>query len=334
MANQPINYRYYLTTRRYLVLTGAAALVAVVIALVGIFPQVQASLTAWGQLQKENQAVATLQKKADELSKVQSSIAFAKADIVNQVLPAKKPLLELLTAISDAAQTTSVQTTEISLSPGSIATDSASLVAQAAAPSRTTKSGQRAKTVSKKAYDSIDVNMKVLGTLAQINQFFTLVERTAPTSILTSISLNKFNTGRESAPASPDLQRFEAEITVTTYYYTQSVTAALETPLPPITAVEEKVLAELDNFTFPTVEAQPQVRGGGLENLFGPLQTLPTLRGSSALPTLQSSPAPAQQSSLGSELEATFVQSAGAAEPPSEPTVSPLAEPVEPGTAI
>ncbi len=295
------NYRYYLTTRKYAVLAGGVVLLCIGLVVVGIVPQAQAALTLWSDWQTEKKMVAQLEKKANELSTVQSSLAFAKAETVNQVLPAKKPLLELLSAVNLAATTTQVQVADISLSPGNIATDAASLAAAPASTGKTTRKGSGAAAV-KKAYEALEVSLKVTGPLTSINQFFIQVEKTAPASILTSISLSKMQ--RQALQAADAPEQFEAKITITTYYYTQSVTAALEAPLPPITAVEEKVLAELDTFTYPTVQSQLQIQGGGLVDLFGALNQLPTLPDSAnRLPTLpsptpQPSPSPTSQVEL------------------------------------
>lgn len=257
------NYRSLLTTRRFLSLTVAVVAISVLIIFMGIIPQFQNILEVQQQVSAESKDVDALQRKAAELQELPSSSLFAQADKLNEALPSTKPLLQLLTSLQAAGTQAQVNISEVDITPGTLATESAqtsSAPSRAAAPrgARNTPS-----TPTSNAYDTLDVDLTVNGTTEQINQFFSLIERVTPLTSITQISLQKQNRPNQVG------NFFSADVRVTTYYFTQSIRASTEAPLPPITADEEAIVNDISNFVTTPVSPQTQVTGGGLQDLFG-----------------------------------------------------------------
>lgn len=278
MTQSKLNLRYILSTRKFGLMTVGVIGLAVLLVVVVILPQIQGSVATWGTLSKERKTVAQMEKKSAELSNFASSPLLAKSSQVDLLLPNSKPLLELLTGLYQVANVNQVNFTDVELAPGSIATESSQVVT-------------RRKNTD---YDSIDVALTVRGDLEQLNRFFDAIENVAPLSIITQLTLNqrRVTTTRQQAIATPTTPstEFEANIIVTTYYFTKPVTAALQTPLPPIGAAEEELVAKFDNFNYVTLQQQTDIQGGGQSDLFGTtgssllpnINLLPTLASGSA----------------------------------------------------
>ncbi|HYD34546.1 MAG TPA: hypothetical protein VD999_00605 [Vitreimonas sp.] len=262
LTNQPqLSLRYLTTTRRFLLFAVGLAGISVLLFLMVIIPQVQSSLAVWNVMSKEQNMVDQLNKKVTELQQISFSPSYAKADKVNAILPSKKPLLELLTNLNGVIQDSGVVVTNIELSPGSIASESSGT---SSAPSAVARNRKKTSTVARE-YDELDVLLTTEGSLAEINVFLESVEKITPASTVTSLSLSKPLRPGKSAAESV----YEAELLITSFYFTKSVSAALEAPLPPLGAAEEKVLQEVDTFVFSEIQAPTVIQGGGLEDLFG-----------------------------------------------------------------
>jgi hypothetical protein len=200
--------------------------------------------------------VAKLEKKVQELEGVTTSVAYAQSDQVNQALPSRKPLLELLTNMNSVVQSSQVVITNIELSPGQIASAGADTT-DVPVPLTPVKTGAG-------DYDELEIEMSAEGTLDQINSFLNSVEKIVPTTTVTKLSLEK-----QPQKTGQTQQRFEADLALTSYYFTKPVSAAIDAPLPPIGPAEEEVLAKLKTFTYTPLVKQQMIQGGGLEDLFG-----------------------------------------------------------------
>jgi hypothetical protein len=268
-----ITPRYILETRRYLSLSVLIALVSLLVIVLGIVPQIQASLGIQQKITVEGKRLATLEQKARQLEDILTPPILAQIDTVNILLPSRKPLLELLSSLNQVATQTEVTVAGIELSPGSIATESTTKSTKS-----TSTRGQAVTTgKSSSVTDSLEVDLSIHGSLAQLNQFFSLVEKTAPLTTITSLSLSPTtkSSGLTSAnsvtiPLSERLaEEYEANITVSAAYFTQSISAAVEAQLPALNQSQQTIVEELANFSVQPFEKQPNIQGGGLEDLFG-----------------------------------------------------------------
>lgn len=260
-----ITSRYLFQTRRFLVLAVVAGAVAALLVIFGIWPQVSAALEINSQLQDQNRTVAALEAKAQQLETVTNPELLENIEIVNALLPSKKPLLELLNSLNVVAGQTGVTYTGLELSPGSIASDSASLGDTGASRRPSVATGNSSDA------DTLEVKLRVQGTLEQLNQFFNLIERTSPISTITALSLTP--QGRAAIFSDDDGEvlpnSYEAEVTINTAYFTRAVAAAVDAALPTLTADQQQFLDEIAQFTVETLPEQQGIVGGGINDLFG-----------------------------------------------------------------
>jgi len=270
-----ITPKYLLETRRYLTLTVAIAIVSLLVVFIGIMPQIRTSLDLQQKSATEGKKLQAWEKKAQQLEQILTPEILSQIDNVNILLPSRKPLLELLSSLNLVANQAQVTFTGIEISPGSIATDSAGLQTDAASG----KAVKKAKGKASSASDSLDMKITVQGSLANLNSFFELVERTAPLTTVTSLSLQPkaqtvslTSSGSLSAPTASQsaiAQPYEADIDVSTAYFTQSISAAIDAALPDLNRSQQQIVTDLSTFTVRPLEAQNGIQGGGLQDLFG-----------------------------------------------------------------
>lgn len=246
------NFRYLLITRKFMVWAVGLGALSVIVFMTAIFPQVSSIWTMQAKLSSEQKGIAQLQKKVVELQEITTSPTLTQIQRVNVVLPSKKPLLELLGSLNTAVNSSGVKITSLQLSPGKIASDAAALAAL---------------TTNKRTgtYDRLNVEMTAQGSLSSLNQFFQSIENIAPLTTVTGITLNK-----QQRPGEQETLGFQADIAITTYYFTQSVTAALEAPLPKLDAKDDQTITDIRQVITTNQVDQPlQIQGGGLQDLFG-----------------------------------------------------------------
>lgn len=262
--------RYILDTRRFLSISVGIGLVACLVVLLGIMPQIQAMFDVQKQTATESKKLAALEQKARQLEQILTPELLGQIDTVNILLPSRKPLLELLASLNQVSNQTQVSVTGIELSPGSIATNSAETPSSSGSRSKQANRGK-----SSSASNSLAVKLLVEGELTQLNQFFNLVESTAPLVTITSLSLSPQNKVALSSEITPGLfedpgsQRYEAALEISAAYFTQSVAAAIDAALPSLSQSQQDIIQELATFTIKPLEDQPTIQGGGLQDLFG-----------------------------------------------------------------
>jgi Tfp pilus assembly protein PilO len=276
---QHINLKALMTNRRYLLMAGTIVALTILMIIGAIVPQILGSLETYTQIQQQAQKLQALQTKAQALDQIRD-LQQEDRSKVDQALPSEKPLLQLITAINTVAQQAQVSVSEVQLSPGKISTSSAganagtsSLAASSSAQSRTASvvAAATSKT-SIPGAEKLTVGLKVSGSLAQINQFIQDIEKVAPITDVTSIQLSTGSRSTSviasSESASP-ASSFQAKLQLSTYFFTQSIAATIEAPLPKVGAREQDLLANLNSFIFPVFQKQQQLQGGGLQDLFG-----------------------------------------------------------------
>ena len=254
ITKQQFNYRTFLINRRPLAAAIGLAVVSACLVMFAIIPQFQETLDLNSQLSSEKPKLERLQRKLVELDNIQFSPEFSQRSIVDGALPSKKPLLELLTSLHTISEADNVSIDEFSLNPGLVATSEAEIVADA--KSKTNASG----------VDTIDVEMSVTGTFENVGNFLINLEKISPFTTITQLGLSSRNSGDDFNEQASDMQ---AKITIQSYFFTQSVAASIEAPLPTLNALEQNVLTELADFSQVDLPEQLEVTGGGLQDLFG-----------------------------------------------------------------
>ncbi len=238
-------------TRQYLIMSIGLIVLAAFILLFAAYPQVQAALELRSNTNRLRPQLENLEKKLAQLENVRFEPEFSQMDVINEAMPSKKPLLELLTNLSAISMAHQVDITEFQLSPGEVATTAAEL--------------QR-NTRQRGDVDTLDVELSIQGSRDNVNQFLNSIEKISPFTTITQLTISTATRlGGELSTA---------KMATSTFFFTKPITTTVDSPLPVIAEHEKNVLDELAAFTLPNLNEQTEVVGGGLEDLFGvdPLQ--------------------------------------------------------------
>jgi Tfp pilus assembly protein PilO len=251
---QTFNLRYLTHTRRFLLYTVGLVAVGVVLLIFLIFPQAQAAFNKNSDLQKQQQQLEQLRVKEQQLQSLSQSDLFRNVNQINQLLPSKKPLLELLSAFYEVASIAGVSYSDLSLSPGLISQEEKDLTqAQTQATSKNRKTAKGP--VS--GVESLSVNLKVAGDLPQINQFLNQIENVAPITTITKLKLNERKISADS-----ETTNFEAELEVETYFFSQIISSSLNAPIPSLSTTQQILLNEISDYRYPELVSRDIITGG------------------------------------------------------------------------
>lgn len=256
-----INFKSLTTNRRYLLFSGLSALVALLVTFSGIAPQINSLFDLRREIEAGQEKTAILRQKTIDLENIDAQEAFNSLASVDKILPSKKPLLELLTSLNVVAGKNNIVFMDMSLSPGKIASESAEFLGVAKKTSKKKKAQPQKKN---DGYDTLIVELEIAGLFSDVQQFFLDVERVAPLTTITSLSID-IKSDNIIKPS----DEVQAELVLSSYYFTQSITANVSSSLPDIGRKEQAIIAEIKGYLFPTFNVQKQIRGGGLEDLFG-----------------------------------------------------------------
>ena len=211
-----------------------------------VLKQISPIKKVFAELASSKQELNKFQTKVDELENIAFDSEFKKMTEIDEVLPSYKPLLELLNNLNSVAVQSETLIKNFSLSPGEIATDSTIL-------SRTRR---------QKFYDELVLEFSVSGTLANVQNFMTLIEQVTPISTITNISLSQQineDSGVETT----------ANLKLKTFYFTQAIAVTLTEPLPPIEDEQLIVLEEIKKLIPNKLPTQEEVIRNDRGNLFG-----------------------------------------------------------------
>lgn len=255
------NLRYILNTRRFLAMMVGVVVLSIGMLIFVLLPQITSVTELLSELDSTNTEVQNLELKVNQLNNLPNSDLLAQKSKIDRILPSKKPLLDLLSAFEQVAAKTDVTFSDVSLSPGLISTDSAQLDPKSSANARLLANRRKSSD-----YDQIDLDLKVVGTFVNINLFLQEIEKVAPMTTITSMSLREKNVANSDGQ---NVLNFEAELVTTSYFYTKSVSSSVRSPLPELNSDQMKILADINSFYIPNISEQTRIQGGGLEDLFG-----------------------------------------------------------------
>ena len=256
-----LNIQSILTNRRYLVFSILIGLIGLTAIFSGIVPQLNNLLDVRSEIKVSEKKVISLRQKVADLSSLEAQEAFTYVESVDQILPSKKPLLELMSALSLVAGRNNVSFTDLSLSPGRIASESAEFLDEA----RSLNNGSRVvKSKNDQGFETIVVELEISGIFKNVQGFFSDIEKVAPLTTITSLSLDI-----KSDDIISPTDEVQAELVLSTYYFTQSVSAGVDSLLPNISTHEQEIINEINGYMYPAINTQEQIEGGGLEDLFG-----------------------------------------------------------------
>lgn len=193
-----------------------------------------------------------LANKIAELEALKTTPEYAQAQKMNDILPSHKPLLELLNNLNSVATQTNVSITEFKINPGEIITE-----------------GEEAQKVSVKKkktgdYDQLNLDLSIVGGLDQVKEFMTFIERVSPITTITSLTID-----RKATNIGDNQQLTRADLSLSTYYYTKSVSATLSAAIPTITQEERAIFQDIIDFSPSQIENQLEIIGGNNTDLFG-----------------------------------------------------------------
>lgn len=255
-----VNFKTLVNNRRFLLLAVACGLASILVLSLGIIPQIQSIFQTRDDLSASQQRLERLQKKNSQLASLQAVEAYSSVDEVNQTIPSHKPLLELLSALNLVAGKTQVSIGNLSLSPGEIASASAEFLDQG--KNDLGKKAEKGRVDS--IYETMNVELSIAGFFSDVQEFLLEIERVAPMITITSLGLDIKS---EDVIRPSDL--VQADLVLQTYYFTQSIRASLDSPLPQIGNKETEIVAEIKDYLYPNLNQQTQIQGGGVEDLFG-----------------------------------------------------------------
>lgn len=251
---KPLNIEMILNNRKQMVISVIFGIVSIGLLFLAIIPQFKEFLSLKSEFDKEVPRLSKLKQKLVELENIQFTPEFAQSEVVNNALPSKKPLLELLSSLSSIAAASSVKIEDFDLNPGIIASDTAELQAY------------YAKELSKDGIDTLDVSMNAVGSFENIQVFLINLEKISPFTTINTLSLNSRVRGDDFNEQELDMI---AKLTTKSHFFTQTVSAAIEAPLPILNSKEQDVLKELASFSSSDLPVQLEIEGGGLKDLFG-----------------------------------------------------------------
>ena len=265
LFGKTINYRYIIHTRRYALLSVGLAIFSICLIIFVIVPQAQVAWERFGELQDEQEELADLENKSLQLQQLPQSDLFQRADEINKLLPARKPLLELLSALNEVAFSSNILYSDLSLSPGKIASGGADLSEAPAQPgSRRTQPTNASSRGPVPGVEALSIQLKVSGSLENISDFLRQVEQVAPLTTVTQLSLVE----RAATRTNPE-SSFEAELEVETYFFTRSISATLAAPLPTLNVDQQLLLNQIQDYRYPQVLTRDIIQGGGSLDPFG-----------------------------------------------------------------
>jgi len=261
--------------RRFFILSVVMAVTAVCIVLFAILPQVQQIIEAQTMIKTENTTLANLKRKIQGLAQVNDLAEYVDRDKVDEALPFQKPLLPILETAKRVSIESSARLITIETTPGKLA----SISARAAGINNTISASGAATPVAvggvaNQVYgatgdqihgvDKMDISVSVQGTLAQISDFISRIEKSTPITNVTEIRL-------DNEVRMPDgLPEFTAALRLSSFYFTRAIQVAIDAPLPETGAKERSFLIELENYTIGSqVTNSTTVEGGGQNDLFG-----------------------------------------------------------------
>lgn len=252
------NWKMIFTNRRYLVESVVLFVASICIVLFATIPQIQAIFDLQAKVNKQRPVVTNLDTKLNNLEQVEVSSEFAQASLVNDALPSRKPLSELLISLQSSADQSGAEIVNFQVSPGELATGSAQ-------PRASSRKGST-------DYDYLEMEVELDGTLQNIQTFLTRVEQFAPFTTISAVGIEAPQQAQQFGQQST--ATLTSTLKIRTYFFTKSIQSTVESVLPSVTARDKEVLSELETFQNITVTDSQTIEGGGNQQLFGDVDSL------------------------------------------------------------
>ncbi len=258
--NSDQNFQLFLQNRKYLVITVILVWLSFGLGFFVIRSQVKSSLKRYTELNKKRAHLKKLEQKLTELKQIRLSKEFKEKDKVDEVLPSHKPLLELLANLNMAAKKNEISFTNFEISPGKVASPGAKVEPEMQP--------------TNKDYQSLELELSISGKEPDVEKFLEIVERIAPLTTITELSIGSQQYEENSNKAEDDDSSegstiSNAEMIMSSYYYTQSVNVTLSKKLPSVGEKEIEVFNSIQKFRPSNFEPQTELKQSELEDIFG-----------------------------------------------------------------
>lgn len=238
-----VKNRKYLLLTAGLVAVSAGLLIFSVLRIISIIDTSKA-------IRAETAKITKLKERATQVQAILNSPEYAASKgVVDTALPDKKPLLELLANLDSVGRATGVTITDLSIRPGSLATESA----------------QRSK--KNTDFDTLELTFKVTSPFDSFREFMQLIEKVAPFTTVTEFSIAD-RTQNQIIQATAGAQLVDVDVTTHTYYFTKPLSEKAA-DIKALGENERKLLAEIEQLQSVQLPAQETVVGGGRDDLFG-----------------------------------------------------------------
>jgi hypothetical protein len=155
-----------------------------------------------------------------------------------------------------------VTISQLSISPGAIASQSAEL--NLVAPAATRREDTTTKKPTSKRYGSLKMELTVKGETENVDQFLELVERMTPFTSIVELTLS---TSQQKKAGSTAILT-EAEMLLETYYYTQVITTSTSEQLPVVGDRELRVFNTIQEFIPSGFRTPTEIQPSDVEDLF------------------------------------------------------------------
>lgn len=253
--------------KRYLYLP--VITVIVIIGLLTFFfgPTVQKILRFRKEISLASEELTALETKVEVLESFDDWSLLEQVEVLEQALPSRKDVFGLLTALNGLAADNEVALDNFRLSPGSIATETAT-------PSATTESSrlaaqQRSARERKSGLESIAVEVNITGQFDGVNAFLSGVERSWPLMKLTRIRLYPAKQQMLAPSSTPSASfRLGADLELDLFYaLLPTQLGAVSKPIATLSEAEQNLYDELLSYLRYEVSIPSTVVTGN-EDLF------------------------------------------------------------------
>ena len=234
--------KLFLRTRQSLVIMIVGILVALGLAWFGILPQWQTTQEKRDNLLAAQADLEVLETKKTTLTTALAQVSDSDVELIDNLLPSYKPILEIIYALGQARSDYPVTFTRLSFSPGEIATDSAT----------TTRRNNRE--------EKLTMDLDITGRHNILLDFLQRIETMTPLSSIATLDLSKRDDGFSSA-----------KIQLSIFYDTKKVAVTTTSKVPVLSPANKDTLSFLRDFSILDAE-QLNYQGmieGDREDIFG-----------------------------------------------------------------
>lgn len=194
--------------------------------------------------QKNKEMLAKLIDKAQKLEAIDEVEIKKRVELVEEVLPSQKPVLELLSSLEQLSVEEGVVFGGLELKPGKI--DELSK--------------------SKTEREEFEISFNIEGNLSNISSFVNKLEKTPPLMKIERMDL-KLSRGRENISETEEIGSLKAALGVRVFYqFLPKTIGAIDQPLAMLSSKEREILNKISSYrTIPKIQSNAVT---GKENLF------------------------------------------------------------------